>query len=527
MGHGPTDLRSPDSILGSTDTFVARGLRLLWGDRRIAIAVAVAVPALVGLLSALAMARGPITTTQALVTMVAGVLTGGSVGLVLRSRWAMALAPAVFVAVYEMVRIGSSGPTVDAMHADVIGIIAIIVGRGVHGILALVPMILGAAYGAALARRWCGISPGEGRNGISRRGRIGRLTRRTVTGMVTIGVLGLALVIALPASTAPILTANGDELPGSVAELATLQVGGQDQVVMIRGRSTDNPVLLFLAGGPGGTDIGAMRLFGEQLEQRFVVATWDQRGAGKSRAALDPTETYTLDRIVADTIQLTDYLRERFDEDKIYLVGNSWGTTLGVLAAQQRPDLYHAFVGAGQMVSETETDRMFMQDSLDYARSIGNADLEATLLALGDSPYQDVRAVMVVAGYERNWNSYERVPAYAARGEMPMNLMVTEYSLMDKINAAAGTLDTFMTVYPQLADIDFRVQAKELSVPVYLVEGLHEARGRAVLAREWYDLLQAPAKQWITFDNSGHRPLFEEPDRFFEVMTGTVLAGTS
>lgn len=166
MGHGPTNLRSPDSILGSTDTFVARGLRLLWGDRRIAIAVAVAVPALVGLLSALAMARGPITTTQALVTMVADVLTGGSVGLVLRSRWAMALAPAVFVAVYEMVRIGSSGPTVDAMHADVIGIIAIIVGRGVHGILALVPMILGAAYGAALARRWCGISPGEGRNGI-------------------------------------------------------------------------------------------------------------------------------------------------------------------------------------------------------------------------------------------------------------------------------------------------------------------------------------------------------------------------
>ena len=82
-----------------------------------------------------------------------------------------------------------------------------------------------------------------------------------------------------------------------------------------------------------------------------------------------------------------------------------------------------------------------------------------------------------------------------------MNLMVTEYSLMDKINAAASTLDTFMTVYPQLAGIDFRVQAKELSVPVYLVEGLHEARGRAVLAREWYDLLRAPAKQWITFDN--------------------------
>ena len=434
----------------------------------------------------------------------------------------MALAPVVFVTVYEILRVGTSGPTVDAMHADAIGIIAVVVGRGVHGLLALVPMILGAAYGAALARRWCDASSGAGR-----RGRISHWTRRIAAGLVTVGLVALAFVIAVPASTAPIVTANGDELPGSVAELAGLRIGGQDQVVMIRGRSTDNPVLLFLAGGPGGSDIGAMRLFGERLEERFVVATWDQRGAGKSRAALDPTETYTLDRIVADTIEVTEYLRQRFDEQKIYLVGNSWGTTLGVLAAQQRPDLYSAFVGTGQMVSQTETDRLFLQDSLSYARFTGNAGLESTLLGLGQSPYQDVRAVMVVAGYERKWNDYPRVPAYAAEGEMPMNLVVDEYSLMDKINAAASTLDTFMTVYPQLAGIDFRIQAKELGVPVYLVEGRYEARGRAVPARERFDLLRAPSKQWITFDNSGHRPLFEEPERFFEVMTGTVLAETS
>lgn len=126
----------------------------MWRDRRIAISVVVVVPATVALLCALAMPRGPLTT-QALVTMIAGLLTGGSVALVVRSRWAMALAPAVFVTVYEMLRVGTSGPTVDAMHADAIGIIAVVVGRGVHGLLALVPMILGAAYGAALARRWC------------------------------------------------------------------------------------------------------------------------------------------------------------------------------------------------------------------------------------------------------------------------------------------------------------------------------------------------------------------------------------
>jgi len=168
-------------------------LRRVWRDRRIAISVAVVVPATVALLCALAMPRGPLTATQALVTMMAGLLTGGCVALVLRSRWAMALAPAVFVTVYEMLRVGTSGPTVDAMRADAIGIIAVVVGRGVHGLLALVPMILGAAYGAALARRWCDASSGAGR-----RGRISHWTRRIAAGLVTVGLVALAFVIAVP-----------------------------------------------------------------------------------------------------------------------------------------------------------------------------------------------------------------------------------------------------------------------------------------------------------------------------------------
>ncbi len=143
---------------------------------------------------------------------------------------------------------------------------------------------------------------------------------------------------------------DGQTLPGSVAELTAVPIGDHDQAMLIRGRSARNPVLLYLAGGPGGTDLGAMRA-DVSLEQDFVVVTWDQRGTGKSYAALDPAGTFTVDQMVADTIEVTNYLRARFGQDRIYLVGNSWGTILGVLAVQQHPELYHAYVGTGQMVS--------------------------------------------------------------------------------------------------------------------------------------------------------------------------------
>ena len=131
-------------------------------------------------------------------------------------------------------------------------------------------------------------------------------------------LLALTAGIMRPASTDPILTETGTPLAGSVAELIRVPIGGHDQAMMIRGTSTDNPVLLFLAGGPGGTELGAMRRHGQALEKDFVVVTWDQRGTGKSYDSLDPTSTLTLQQAVNDTIEVSNYLRNRFGQDKIY-----------------------------------------------------------------------------------------------------------------------------------------------------------------------------------------------------------------
>ncbi|MGX6607372.1 alpha/beta fold hydrolase [Micromonosporaceae bacterium Da 78-11] len=325
----------------------------VWRDRRIAVTLAVVTAGGYGLLAAWWTPRGPVTTSQAVAAIVISVIVGAFTGLLLRSRWALLLSPVTFMAIFELARRSTAGPMVDGIHlGSTYGLVAFALGRGLHAILALVPMLLGAALGAAAARRLRGDVPL--RAGWSR---FGLWMRRTGVALLGVGLGALAAAIIRPASTEPILAADDKPSSGSVAELTRVSVGSHDLAMMIRGNDTANPVLLFLAGGPGGSELGAMRRHGQLLEQNFTVATLDQRGTGKSADNLEPTATLTLDRAVNDAIEVTNHLRHRFGQDKIYVVGNSWGTILGVLAVQQHPELYRAFIGTGQMVSPRERGR--------------------------------------------------------------------------------------------------------------------------------------------------------------------------
>ena len=463
--------------------------------------------ALAGAAWAWLMPRGPITAPQAVGSLVGAFALGTVSGLVSGSRRSGLLSLFVFAAAFEVVRlavIGITGPTVDTISlGSTYGLIAFVLGRGVDALLLLVPIMAGSLWGVEIAARL----------GHPRAMQLG-WPGRIAAGLGTIALIALGVQIALPVSTPPVFTADGQPLDGSVAEIVDVRIGGHDQAVMIRGRSTGSPVLLYLAGGPGGTDLGAMRA-DVGLEQDFVVATWEQRGVGKSYPALDPVSTLTVDSMVADTIELTDYLRDRFGQDRIYVAGNSWGSILGVLAVQRQPNRYHAFVGTGQMVSPRETDRMFWEDTLAWAEQTGDSALAATLRRNGPPPYDDLLAYEPAVSHEHDWNAY---PELDLDREMPAVLFVPENGLMDRINGLRSFLDTFSVLYPQIQDVDFRTDATRLEVPVYMVIGAHEARGRAVLADEWFAMLDAPAKERIVFEHSGHRPQFEEPAAFATLM---------
>lgn len=479
-------------------------LEYFWSDWRIGLIAATVLAIVSGLVAAWLTPRGPVTTAQALVSIVAALLVGIVAGLVMSGRWSMLFAPIIFAITFELSRRGLEGPTVDAIRlGSTYGVIAFVVGRMFHGLLVLIPMATGARFGVALTA-WLGNQKAVAMH----------FTSWAFYGLITLGLGMLAIFLARPGVTQPVMGADGNPLSGSIAELTSLPLSGQEQTLMIRGRSLDNPVLLYLAGGPGGTDLGAMRA-DVTLEQNFIVVTWDQRGTGKSYAALDPIETLTLDQMIADTVELANYLRDRFGEDKIYLVANSWGTILGTLVVHRHPDLFHAYVGTGQMVNLPETDTMFWEDTLAWAEQTGNEQLAATLRQNGPPPYEDLLDYEPAVSHEHAWNPY---PGLDTSKEMPFNTFVPENTLIDRVNALRGLLDTFSALYPQLQEIDFRQDVIQLEVPVYLVLGKYEARGRAVLAYEWFEMLDAPSKEMLVFERSGHRPLFEEPAAFTDVM---------
>ena len=460
------------------------------------------------------MPRGPVTGGQALVVIGTSALVGTAAGYLMRSRWALLLAPLAYIAAYELSRVGIAGASLGIPRFDsVYGVAAFATGRGLHALLALFPMVVGVRVGLAIARPR-------------------RLLAQLPTGILSLAVIGLAVLVALPASTTPILDGNGQPVPGSIAELTTVELGGHQQAISIRAADPDKPVLLYLSGGPGQSDIAFARALLEPLTTDFVVVVWDQRGSGKSYPALDPTSTFTLETLVGDTIALTEYLRDRFAEEKIYLLGESWGSTLGVLAVHERPELFHAYIGSGQMVSQRVTDQIIWRDLLAYTDRTGNGELYDQILSLGEPPYRDTPwANSLIMGYYGLLETpYDLPAAYIARGEASgvgqFGLFGSEYSFVENANLIRGLVDMFSLMYPQLQEIDFRSDVRELDVPVYLLDGENELRGRRELALEWFEQLSAPHKELITYADAGHAVAFEQANAFLRLMNEEVVPST-
>ncbi len=475
-----------------------------------------------GALGGWLMPRGPVTTLQALATVVGCLLLGLVAGRSTRSRWMLLVVPVVFVGAYELARVRVDGPTVDAVQLDgLYNLLALAVGRGVDAVLTLPALLVGTGYGLLTAGQRARSSV---RTGWA--GRVGRVGTRGVLALGTTLVLVLVAGLVRPASTEPITDAQGNPVPGSVSELTSVHVGGHEQHLMIRGRDETAPVLLFLEGGPGGSALGRMRRSAEPLEEHFVVVTWDQRGTGKSYPALEPTSTMTLERMTQDTLEVVDYLRERFNQDRIYLVASSWGSIIGVRAVQERPEAFHAYVGTGQMADPFQTDQLMYAENLAQALKTGDAARVERLRETGPPPYDDTLDYLGALAGNPEWMSFPHGQDYDPASEYPQAFFVAEYTLIEQLRGMAALAETYAVLYPQLADVDFRRDVPRLDVPVYLLQGTHEAEGRTVLAREWFAQLQAPHKQWIELDHSGHTPPYDEPGRFAQVLADVVLADT-
>jgi pimeloyl-ACP methyl ester carboxylesterase len=354
-----------------------------------------------------------------------------------------------------------------------------------------------------------------------------------IVGLALGAALGAALLALLlrPASTAPITDSDGRPVPGSVAALETVRLGGVEQHLLIRGWSTKNPVLLYLHGGPGTSELGMVRVHNcPVLEKHFTVVLWEQRGAGKSFAAIEPASGMTVEQLVADTCELAAWLCARFGQEKIYVAGHSWGSALGVLAVRRRPELFRAYVGIGQVANMREGERLSWEWTLAQAERAGDARAVAKLRRIGPPPYGgELRPKLVaqrslLARYGGEVHGNPRGGMLVLLGAL---LRAREYTWRDRVNVFRGVFAAMRLLWPQILSIDLFAQAPELEVPVYFLLGRHDHEAPAALAERYFEALRAPRKALVWFERSAHFVNTEEADAFHRFFVERLLPETA
>ena len=340
--------------------------------------------------------------------------------------------------------------------------------------------------------------------------------------------IGLAIYILymIPGYTLPIKGKDGKLLKGSITSLEKINLGGLEQWILIRGADETNPVILFLHGGPGTSDMGLLRRYMSELEKQFVVVSWDQRGAGKSFHAIKPESSMNINRFVTDACELTKILCSRFNQKKIFLAGHSWGSVLGILTVQKQPEFYHSFIGIGQTVNMAENEVRSYEWTLEQANKANNKKDVKKLTDIGKPPYtgnwkkkfMTERRYLAKYGGEVYNNSKGAFPVVL--GSL---LRCTEYTLADKINFFRGIFKTVGIVFPELMKINMMEQAPELKIPVYFVLGRHDHEAPSFIAEKYFNVLKAPRKELIWFENSAHMPNIEENKKFTDFLINRIL----
>jgi pimeloyl-ACP methyl ester carboxylesterase len=310
--------------------------------------------------------------------------------------------------------------------------------------------------------------------------------------------------------------------------LEKISLGGVEQWILIRGWDQSNPVLLFLHGGPGAPLFPRARRIGFHtgLEEKFVMVYWEQRGTGKSYSLSIPEESMTIEQFVSDTYDLTKYLITRFKVDKIFLVGRSWGSFIGLLTVKSYPELFHAFAGIGQLVYPLKDDTLSYEHTLQLAEKYADNDEKKEIKSVGYPPYS-FEEVTIQRKWLTKYDSHfmkENFNFHSIDARTDL-LSTPEYSLWDVlimgIDPNFSSRHLWNLEYYQYNLFEL---AQELKVAVYFLHGRYDYFTSGELVEKYYHHVTAPmGKTMIWFEKSGHEPEFQEPQKFRKVMINEVL----
>jgi pimeloyl-ACP methyl ester carboxylesterase len=334
-----------------------------------------------------------------------------------------------------------------------------------------------------------------------------------------------------PGKPRPFLDGAGRILAGSIAEKVRVHINGVAQGMFIKGENRSNPVLLWVHGGPGLPDYFLGEQYPTGLEDLFTVVWWDQRGTGLSYDPDISASTMTVEQFIADTLAVTDYLRERFDQDKVYLLGHSWGSFIGIQAAARAPERYHAYIGMAQMAHQLRSEKLAYDYMLAAYRDRGDLGmvraLEQAPVSMTNGTPQAYLAVRDKAMHRLGIGTTHDMRSVITGIFLP-SWSFPEYTVGEKVHLWRGrAFSRRFGLWEQIIHVDLTRTCTELDLPVYFFHGAYDYTCSYPLAEGYFCALRAPLKGFYRFDGSAHSPILEEPALAREILTTDVLAGTN
>ena len=307
-----------------------------------------------------------------------------------------------------------------------------------------------------------------------------------------------------------------------INECIYVPIGGQEQYIQIRGRDTDNPVILYIHGGPGGPDSAVSPLFTDGLTDSYTVVCWDQRGCGRTyfrNMDLDPqNQTVNFETAVSDTDDLVEYICDRFGTDRVILMGHSYGTMVGTRYILEHSEKVSAYIGIGQFVNSARSDEASYEDAMAIARSRGE---DTTELQNAYEAY--CRSGMLSDYLVFRSLAYDYHPA-ANTADTIGYAFFCPYTGVDDVRWILCQMDTerFTELEQSLlittSSYDVYDQGLTYDVPMLMILGESDYVCNCSLAEGFYNDLNAPVKDCVVINGGGHTPHYETPDRFAQAV---------
>lgn len=304
-----------------------------------------------------------------------------------------------------------------------------------------------------------------------------------------------------------------------------VEINGAKQGMFLQSENTDNPVLLFLHGGPGSPEIAFNQKHPSGLEKLFTVCWWEQRGSGISYNRKITPQEMTIEQMIADAIAVTQYLRKRFGKEKVYVMGHSWGSVLGVLTVQRQPELFYAYIGIGQVAQQDKSERLAYAFMLEEFSKQNNQKM---VNKFKKYPINEGGAIsnqyLVVRSTGMNQLGIGVMRCMTSmRDSVAIVLGYQGYTLAEKFKFAMGNSFCLKYMWDNVLQLDLLKQVPKLEIPVYIFQGKYDYQVSYVVAKEFAIALNAPIKGFYTFEHSAHSPCFEEAEKMRNILRVDVL----